>query len=555
MKKRFWQWFGIAGILLGATSLLSGQHPQQSAPPQFVTLPILGRTAPTTLVNGHVVFVPTVANEKITNLAPPPGTSGKAGGGGSGNTVPPDFGLSGAVVPSTDSTCFANFSNNFDVACADDSYQGEPMLQNNQTQLALFGAENDIYPGNCSSSALPGTIGDCALSSAFSTDEELGQTWQRFKLSRTWGGHTFLLSFDPSVAVDSLGNTFVAFGFADSSGPSGMGAVMGVHDTNSPGGVKWTKTNPVSLNGGSTFDDKMWIAADAFSGSNFKDHLYIAWDRNQSNNQILMVASSSNQGQTWSKPIKVNDGKTKFERVIYAFPAVSPGKSSASIPAGTVYILWFDYAKSAIFMDHSIDGGVTWGTDVEVAPIHISAPGFVDIGCNGGRSMTAAPQMAIDSSGNIFVVFADQLPGQGHDFDIFLTMSSDGSRTWSSPVRATDTATGQQYNPAISIDSSNAIDISYLDRRDDANNCRTNTYFSQWSFSGSALGKAGSDSRVTNADSDFDGNPNGPGDYSGIATAGTTAHPYFTDHRDANATSDNNSGTIDGGFEIYTAPR
>jgi hypothetical protein len=58
---------------------------------------------------------------------------------------------------------------------------------------------------------------------------------------------------------------------------------------------------------------------------------------------------------------------------------------------------------------------------------------------------------------------------------------------------------------------------------------------------------------VTDADSDFDGNPNGPGDYSGLATVGSTAHPYFSDHRDANTAGDNTAGTIDGGFEIYTA--
>jgi hypothetical protein len=161
--------------------------------------------------------------------------------------------------------------------------------------------------------------------------------------------------------------------------------------------------------------------------------------------------------------------------------------------------------------------------------------------------------MAIDASGNIFVVFADQLSGRGHDFDVFLTVSSDGGQTWSTPAQATDTAAGQQYNPAIFIDSSGAIDVSYLDRRDDPNNCRTNTYFSQSSRNGTNLGKPGSDSLVTGVDSDFDGNPNGPGDYSGIAAAGTTAHPYFADHRDVNATNDSNTGTIGGGFEIYTA--
>ncbi|MGE5325815.1 MAG: sialidase family protein, partial [Deltaproteobacteria bacterium] len=373
--------FPILAALFFSPLLFGQEHPLV-IPPQFLTLPIVSRTTATTLVNGHQIFVPTVANEKITNAPPSGAPPGNGGGHGGHNAPPPDFGNPGAVLPA-DQNGFANSVNNVDATSAADSYQGEPMLMNNATHSALFGAENDIYPGNCSASAADGTFGDCGLSATYSANG--GATWQRFKISRNWGGHAYLIEYDPSVAVDSQGRTFVAFGFSDSSGPNGMGAVMGVPDTGSPGGLMWTKTNAISLNGGSTFDDKMWIAADATPGSTFTDRLYIAWDRNKSNNQILEVSTSSDAGNHWTTPVKINDGTTKFERVIYAFPAVAPNH--------TVYVLWLDYAKNIIFMDKSSNGGVTWGTDVAVATTHI---GFgSDIGCNGGRSMAPAPQMAI----------------------------------------------------------------------------------------------------------------------------------------------------------------
>lgn len=120
----------------------------------------------------------------------------------------------------------------------------------------------------------------------------------------------------------------------------------------------------------------------------------------------------------------------------------------------------------------------------------------------------------------------------------------------SAPQRLTATSGGHQYNPAISIDASGAINVSYLDRRDDLqNNCRTHTYHSRSTNGGASF----SDSRVTDVDSNFNGNPNGPGDYSGLACLGTDAIPYFSDHRNANAGVDNDAGTIDGGFEIYSA--
>jgi len=137
--------------------------------------------------------------------------------------------------------------------------------------------------------------------------------------------------------------------------------------------------------------------------------------------------------------------------------------------------------------------------------------------------------------------------GPQSQLDVFLTKSTDGGAHWSPPLRVSSTSTGQQYNPAISIDSGGAINVSYLDRRQDTtNNCRTNTYLSRSTDGGANF----TDSRVTDADSSFNGNGNGPGDYSGIASLGSSVHPYFADHRDANISLE---GGTAGAFEIYTA--
>jgi hypothetical protein len=532
MNKRTGVYF-IAVILLaaGAVTALLAQQPEETGAPQFTTIPIHNRMREVTLQNGHAIYVPPIAREHINEAGKPGnggGGGGNHGGGGKGGSAPPpDFGNPGAV--SVSGQCFANGSNNYDATCARDSYQGEPMLAASGSKL--IGAENDIYPGACSATAADGSFGDCGLSATISV---AGTSWQRFKLSRNWGGHDFLLGFDPSTAVNSAGHYFVAYGVSDSSGANGIVVVR-----STDGGGSWTKTNPVVLNlGGNTFEDKFWMAADPNNNK-----LYVAWDRNKGNNQMLMVSSSADEGQTWSAPVKINDGTSKFERVIYAFPAVDPND-------GTVYVLWYDYAARKIFIDKSSNGGSSWGTDVAVASTNI---GFsVDLGCNGGRGMTPAPQMAIDSNGNIFIVYANQLPGANHDFDVFITASSNGGAGWSSPKLVSSTDAGHQYNPAIAINASGVINVSYQDRRDDANNCRTHTYLSR--FTGSNLSRVpGGDIRVSDADSNFNGNPNGPGDYQGIACLGSTCYPYFSDHRDANATVDGNSSTLDGGFEIYSS--
>src|SRR3989442_15846432 len=115
------------------------------------------------------------------------------------------------------------------------------MLATNTLLSRLMGSSNDIYPGNCSASAAPGAFGDCGAAALVSGD---GATWQRFKLSRTWGGHNFLLGFDGSVAADSQGHTFLAYGVYDPA-PLGNGVVAVM---SSGGGPPWAKTNPLVLN-------------------------------------------------------------------------------------------------------------------------------------------------------------------------------------------------------------------------------------------------------------------------------------------------------------------
>lgn len=523
----------VLGVSLAGTRLgLLAQRGEQHGRPAFTTLPIPDGVEAVVLRNGRVIYVPAVAAPNIKA----PGGRPPGGGGGGGR----DFGQSAAVQMVAN--CFANSTNNFDATCATDSYQGEPMLAADGTAGRLIGAENDIYPGQCKAKAQPGAFGDCGLSATVSTN---GQAWTRFKLTRNWGGHNYLIAYDPSVAVDSQGRYLVAYGVSDGGSNSANGLVV---VSSNDGGASWTKTNPVALNSsGGNFEDKMWIAADANSGSAFKDRLYVAWDRNTTSsfgitNQILMVSSSSDQDKTWSTPKKINDGTSVAERVIYAFPALALN--------GTVHVLWHDYAQNRIFIDKSTDGEANWGTDVAVASVNI---GFVDIGCNGGRSMAPAPQMAIapnpsSSAGyDIYVVFANNVTsGSSVNLDVYLTKSTDGGASWSASVRVSSTSAGHQYNPAISADSLGTINVSYLDRRDDANNCRTHTYLSRSTDGGSNF----TDTRVTDADSSFDGNPNGPGDYSGIASLGNKTYPCFSDHRAANVSLQ--TGTA-GAFEIYSA--
>jgi len=87
------------------------------------------------------------------------------------------------------------------------------------------------------------------------------------------------------------------------------------------------------------------------------------------------------------------------------------------------------------------------------------------------------------------------------------------------------------------------LEVGY-DRRDDANNCLSHVYATQSTNNGSTWS---ANMRETSAPSDFDGNPNGPGDYSSSTPFGGAVWPFFSDHRTSNP--ETSSG---GAFDVYT---
>lgn len=472
---------------------------QPAGPPAFVSFPILVHVAQNALDHGHFVEGPGESAVPAPIFrAPAPGTAGSAS-------------FSGNLAPRLES----------DVSLAGGSYEGETGAVSNGTYL--LGASNHIYPGACNAAAAPGAVGDCAPLAYRSLD---GVSFLSSSMSRVWNGTTFGIGFDPAVDVDKSGTFYYSYGVAPLSGNYPNAIVV----MKSADGFNWTKATPVTFNSRKDFDDKYYMAIDR-SNSAFANRIYVSWDRNSGNNQILYLAYSSDGGGTWSNPVKVNDGNSRFERVIGAYPAVNHSN-------GTVYDSWHDYARNIIYVDKSTNGGASWGSDVAAATTHA---GFgTDIGCVGGRSQGPAHALKVGPSGALYLVYAD--PVQGRGFDVLLTKSTNSGASWSAPIRLNDdTGAADQFHPTLSVEAGTGGDkvtVSFYDRRDDANNCFAHVYATQSQDSGAHWT---ANARLTTAASNFDGNPNGPGDYSSSTPAAflSAVFPFFSDHR----TSD---------FDVYT---
>jgi hypothetical protein len=490
--------FAVAIALIGSFVLIAQEPP---GPPAFVTFPILTHVAENGLDHGHFVEGPGESAVPAPIFqAPQPGSAGAAS-------------FAGTISVSLDT----------DVSLAPGSYEGETSAVSNETYLV--GGSNHIYPGNCSASALPGTFGDCAPMAYSSVD---GLSFVKSSLSRVWNGTAFGIGFDPAVDVDKSGNFFFSYGVAPLSGSYPNAIVV----MTSPDGINWQHLTPVTFNKRRDFDDKYYMAIDR-SNTGFANRIYVSWDRNSGNNQILYIASSSDGGATWTSPIKVNDGKSRFERVIGAYPAVDQA-------TGVVYDSWHDYAKNIIYVDKSTNGGATWGTDVAAATTHA---GFgADIGCVGGRSQGPAHALKVGPSGALYLVYAD--PVQARGFDILLKKSINGGASWSAPVRLNnDTGAADQFHPTLSVEGNGSggdkVTVSFYDRRDDPADCAAHVYATQSLDSGATWS---ANVKLTSLSSNFDGNPNGPGDYSSSSPFSKLASvfPFFSDHRVPD-------------YEIYTA--
>ena len=483
-------------LLLGSN--LSVAEERTPPPPQYLTAPLHAPEQIQALINGRLTFA---ASKK-------PGGGG-GGGGGTGSTSTATFSLT-AQTAGTQTDVVGRLA----------SYQGETAI----TKYAggWVGGFNSIYPGQCSAA-----LANCAPGATMSPT---GVSWSTSSIPIVGN----LIGFDPSLSADANGTIYYGYGVC--SGSCSSANAMVATSTN---GVNWTAHTVTPPQTG-IFDDKYWVAADPNPAR--AGRAYMAWDRNKGNNQLLLVSRTTDSGNTWSSPVKINDGTSPFERVIYAMPAVDPTN-------GTVYVVWIDYARKALYVDKSTDGGATWGTDVSAASLNAT---FTDIGCNGGRSMAAAPYIAVDSQGWVYVTYADIKGSTG--MDVYLVYSKNGGQNWQGPYRLNDVATGHQYNPAMSVVGNGQVHVSWLDRRDDAQNCLTHAYstYSNGVFAADGTPQFSANQRLTNAASNFDGNSNGPGDYSGTIaypTANSTAAlPFFPTHLSSDVASESGQA---GGFEAY----
>ncbi len=350
------------------------------------------------------------------------------------------------------------------------------------------------------------------------TSSDGGSTWSNQLLPGFPGDTTttalsaFAVASDPALVFDKNGNLYyTGIVFNVQGGKAVAGTVFTAKSTD--GGVSFSQIVLVSTGSRTVFNDKPYMATDNTNGT-FTGRVYATWTKFTTTADI-MISHSSNGGLTFSSPVKVSTSTTNQGSV----PVVGP--------SGELYVVWNDLSNSRIEAAKSTDGGVSFSSPVTVST-YIPLPSPLP---NSKFRVNSFPAAAVDdTNGNVYVAWADYRNGNA---DVLFSRSTTHGSSWNTPVKINDdTTTNDQFFPWMTV-SSGRLSVDFYDRRPDPANHLVDVFYAQSTDGGSSFSP---NIRVTDVSSNpdavlFSGGQSFIGDYIGIASNATTAHPVWTDLR------------------------
>jgi hypothetical protein len=348
---------------------------------------------------------------------------------------------------------------------------------------------------------------------AYSTDG--GQNWT---IAEGTAPKNFRVSGDVSVTYDTAGYAFLCYIAFDKLGTSqywAHGATRnGIFVRRSADGGKTWDADAASViahdsTPGIPFEDKPYIFADTVSPH--PGNLYIGWTQFTLTTSELLFSRSTDRGQSWSQPIRLN-GASGLPR---DDNGALEGFDGVVGPDGTLYTIWDD--RDGIMMAVSHDGGKTFKHDRRI--VH-AGPGY--FGITGVSRSNGFPQIGIDprggkKGGDLYVAWSDYSNG---DVDIFVASSSNHGRSWSKPVRVNSDPIhngNDQFLQWMAVDPrSGAVNLIFYDRR--GNNDATIVTLARSTDGGKTFTNYQWDGDAFSADGDF------LGDYLAITAFGNKVY-------------------------------
>jgi hypothetical protein len=236
-----------------------------------------------------------------------------------------------------------------------------------------------------------------------------------------------------------------------------------------------------SNDGGETFGNPITIARNVTTNNDltfpkvaaYGNNVYIAWNvadswSTQGEGEIitdLLYVKSSDQGNTFSPPVKLNNNGEKV------------GEAQLAAYNNAVYVVWgsspYDHVTSNLFFIKSMDSGNTFSNVTEVKNDNFLNPSNVEIVVignnnsdgNGEQSLSSSPSsplsQQVQQQPQLYIT--GQVPVSDENEDIFLASSSDNGDTFSQIT--TNLSNNSEFSecPSIAV-SANNIYVIWQDR-------------------------------------------------------------------------------------------
>lgn len=353
--------------------------------------------------------------------------------------------------------------------------------------------------------------------------KDFGRSWGPRKIKSKFGDFG-----DPCILADNEGY-FYYFHLSDPKkmGWEGSMVMDRIVCQRALNGKSWNSGSSIGLNPPKK-NEKAWATFDETSG-----RIFTTWTQydnyastNPQDSAHIMLSFSDDRGLSWMPSIRINQygGNClgNSETPIGAIPAAGPEQE--------VYISWAYNEK--IYMDRSMDGGVTWlKNDIVVA----DQPGGWQLNVPGFGKAAGSPVIGCDISygdyhGTIYINWSDQRNGE-NDTDTWISKSIDKGETWDEPKRVNDDklvmmGKHQCYN-WMSIDPiTGNIYIIFYDRRNH-DDLKTDVYL--------AISTDGGETFSNEKISQTPFEPNSDiymGDYINIIAYGNFIRPIWTSYED-----------------------
>lgn len=299
-----------------------------------------------------------------------------------------------------------------------------------------------------------------------------GKKWKSSSLKSPYGVHG-----DPVLTFDNKGRVYY-FHLANPKKGSYLDRIV-CQSAKKPNKPFNEGTFPAP--NGTKVQDKPWVVV-----NHLNNEIYMTWTQfdkynsaDPKDSSIIVFSKSSNQGATWSKPLRISqqagDCLDSNNTVEGAVPAVGPN--------GEIYVTWT--GPEGLVFQKSLDGGKTWlpkeiNVEKQYQGWNLNIPGM---GRANGLPILKCDVSNGSNRGTLYLNFCDQKNGEDNT-DVWLMTSKDGGETWSERRKVSrDYGKKHQFFTWIDIDQSNGdLYFVYYDRRNYADN-QTDVYIA-YSFDG-----------------------------------------------------------------------